>query len=140
MPRFVGQAMLGRDITVFGDGKQIRAFTHVRDMVSGIVAAMRKGKSGEVYNLGNAANRCSILELANEVREITRSKSRITFHDPKTIYGPFYEEANNKFPDDTKTISELAWQPSRSRDSAIEDTYKYFNGLPPSLQFHLWGF
>jgi len=140
LPRFIGQAIAGVDITVFGDGKQVRAFTHVKDMVAGIVCAMKNGKKGEVYNLGNPANRCSILELAEEVKRITRTRSRIVFVDPTTIYGPLYEEANNKFPDASKAIAELGWEPRYGRNQAIEDTFLYMKGLPERLLFHLRGF
>ena len=140
LPRFIGQALSGVDITVFGDGSQIRAFTHVKDMVNGILYAMRYGARGEVYNLGNPNNRCSIGELAEEVQTISRTKSKIVFVDPKSIYGPFYEEANNKFPDATKAINELGWQPSFGRHEAIRDTLSYMKGLPERLFHHLRGF
>ena len=140
LPRFIGQAMAGVDITVFGDGRQIRAFTHVKDMVAGIVCAMRNGEKGGVYNLGNPANRCSILELAEEVQRITGTKSRIVFVDPRSIYGPLYEEANNKFPDATRAIKELRWEPRYGRREAIEDTYLNMKALPERLLIHLRGF
>lgn len=140
LPRFVGQAMAGVDITVFGDGQQIRAFTHVKDMVAGIACAMRNGKRGGVYNLGNPANRCSILELAEEVKRITATGSRVVFVDPRSIYGPLYEEANNKFPDASKAIAELSWEPRYGRQQAIEDTLFYMKGLPERLLLHLRGF
>lgn len=140
LPRFIGQAMAGEDITVFGDGRQIRAFTHVKDMVTGIVCAMSRGERGGVYNLGNPANRCSILELAEDVKSITGSRSRIVFVDPRSIYGPFYEEANNKYPDASKAIAELGWEPHLGRQQAIEDTLLYMKSLPESLLLHLRGF
>lgn len=140
LPRFIGQALSGVDITVFGDGRQIRAFTHVKDMVNGIVHAMRNGCKGGVYNLGNPANRCSILDLAEEVKRLSETKSKIVFVDPKSIYGPLYEEANNKFPDATKAIAELKWEPRYGRHEAIRDTVNYMRGLPERLFLHLRGF
>ncbi len=140
LPRFIGQAMAEVDITVFGDGRQIRAFTHVKDMVAGIVSAMRKGEKGGVYNLGNPANRCSILELAGEVQRITGARSRIAFVDPRSVYGPLYEEANNKFPDASKAMAELGWSPRYGREQAIKDTFLYMKSLPERLLLHLRGF
>ena len=140
LPRFIGQALAGMDITVFGDGRQIRAFTHVKDMVNGIVHAMRYGCKGGVYNLGNPANRCSILELAEEVRKISQTTSNIVLIDPRSVYGPFYEEANNKFPDASKAMAELHWQPQFDRHEAIGDTLSYMQGLPERLILHLRGF
>jgi UDP-glucose 4-epimerase len=140
LPRFMGQAMTNRDITVFGDGQQVRAFTHVEDIVIGLVQAMRSGKKGEVYNIGNPENRCRIIELAEEVRMITESKSAIVFVDPKSIYGPLYEEANDKYPDASKAMSELGWKCLRGRKDTIEDTFRYMGALPERLLVHLCGF
>lgn len=140
LPRFIGQALAKVDITIFGDGTQIRAFTHVKDIVAGIVCAINNGKMGEAYNIGNPANRCSILQLAEEVKTITGTRSRIIFVDPKTIYGAFYEEANNKFPDASKALAELNWGPRYGRHVAVEDTFLYMKGLPERLLLHLRGF
>ena len=140
LPRFIGQALSNLDMTVFGDGRQIRAFTHVKDMADGIVRAMRIGRKGEVYNLGNPANRCSILELAEEVKSLSDTKGEIVFVDPKTVYGPLYEEANNKFPDASKAMAELNWQPRYGRHEAIVDTLNYMKNLPERLFRHIRGF
>jgi len=140
LPRFIGQALAGTDITVFGDGTQIRAFTHVRDMVEGIALAMRYGKVGEVYNLGNPKNRCTIHELATDVQRLTGTRSRIVHVDPKAIYGPLYEEANNKFPDASKAVAELGWNPCHERERAIQDTILFMTSLPERLLRHLRGF
>jgi len=140
LPRFIGQAMSNVDITVFGDGSQVRAFTHAKDMAGGMICAMKNGSKGGVYNIGNPANRCSILELAEEVKSITGSESRIVFTDPRTVYGPLYEEANNKFPDATKALAELGWKPRYGLQAAIEDTLNYMRGLPEPLLMHLRGF
>lgn len=140
LPRFIGQAMAGMDVTVFGDGKQRRAFTHVKDMVSGILCAMRNGKKGGVYNLGNQDNRCSVLELAEDVIRVTGSRSRIAFVDPKTVYGPLYEEANDKYPDATQALETLSWRPQYDRKAVIDETYRYLKGLPERLLQHVRGF
>lgn len=139
LPRFIAQAMAGADVTVFGDGAQIRAFTHVRDLVAGIVCGMRAGRDGELYNLGNPANRCAIGELAREVIAVVGSPSRIVHVDPKTVYGPLYEEANNKFPDAAKAMTELGWSPQYGRRETIAETYEYMRGLPPELLEHVSG-
>lgn len=139
LPRFIARALENQDLTVFGDGNQIRAFTNVKDIVNGIILAMHKGKTGEIYNLGNPNNRCTINELADAVIRITGSKGGKRYLDPKTIYGPLYEEANNKFPDAGKAISELGWQPIYSRDETIEQTVNYFRQLPSAVREHLSG-
>jgi UDP-glucose 4-epimerase len=125
LPRFLRQAHFGEDITVFGDGRALRAFTHVRDVVDGLVRTMDKGQRGDAYNIGNPANRISILELAESVREVVPSSSTIKFIDPKTIYGPLYEEANDKFPEASRAMNELGWRPSYSVQDTIEDAYAH---------------
>lgn len=88
LPRFIEQALDGSDLTVFGDGTQIRAFTNVTEIVEGLDRVMDMGRSGEAYNLGNPRNKISILGLANEVIDLVGNKNRIAFVDPKTIHGP----------------------------------------------------
>lgn len=140
LPRFIGQALEGLPLTVFGDGHQVRAFTHVRDMAEGLIAAMFRGRSGEVYNLGNPANRCSILELAREVVAATGSASDLQFVDPREIYGPLYAEADDKYPDIAKAEAELDWRPTSSRQQTIADTVAYMRGLSPALLAEVRGF
>jgi UDP-glucose 4-epimerase len=139
LPRFIAQAILKKPLTVFGQGKQLRAFTHVKDIAQGLILAMAGGENGEVYNLGNPQNKISIRELAEQVITISGSSSQIQFVDPKTIYGNLYAEANDKFPDAEKSIRELGWQPSYSVVRTIQDTIDYMHNLPPVLFSTLGG-
>lgn len=119
LPRFIQQAYNGLPITVFGDGSAIRAFTHVQDMARGIILGMEKGGNGEAYNIGNPANKTNILDLAQRVKRVLNSESDIVFVDPKTIYGNYYEEANDKFPDAEKAKMEIGWVPEMDIDTTI---------------------
>lgn len=122
IPRFIQQIDAGRPLTVFGDGSAIRAFTHVKDMIEGIALTMDRGRVGEAYNIGNPANKTTILDLARRVvRLMSGSMDLITFVDAKTIYGPLYEEANDKFPDAQKAATELNWVPRFGFDQIIVD-------------------
>ena len=121
-------------------GGQERAFTHVRDIAEGLVKAMVRGRRGEIYNLGNPRNCCSILELAEEVLRAVPSESRIVFVDPKTIYGPLYEEANDKFPDAEKARDECGWTPRYRRQDVIAELAEYMRGLDPELLARVCGF
>jgi UDP-glucose 4-epimerase len=123
LPRFIQQAVANQPMTVFGDGRAIRAFTNVKDMAAGILLAMECGKSGEAYNVGNPANKTTILELARMVKSVLNSSSEIVFVDPKKIYGPLYEEANDKFPDAEKAKSELGWKPLYDIAGTIADAH-----------------
>jgi nucleoside-diphosphate-sugar epimerase len=125
LPRFVTQALSGRDITVFGDGEQVRAFTHARDIIEGIYLASLYDQS-DIWNVGNPDNSVTINYLAKRVKELTNSESNIIHVDPKTIYGPLYEEAWDKIPDPTKIGSKLNWSPMNHVDDIIMDVIKYW--------------
>jgi nucleoside-diphosphate-sugar epimerase len=121
LPRFVAQARAGVPLTVYQPGSQRRAFTHVLDVVDGLVRALELGRSGEVYNLGNAANSTSILDLAREVIALVGSTSPIEIVDPKTLHGPAFREAPDKLPNADKARRELGWIPTRDRATTIRD-------------------
>lgn len=121
LPRFVEQALAGAPLTVYTPGTQRRAFTHVADIVEGIIAVLERGRPGEAYNLGNAANECSILELADEVRAMAGGRSEIVIVDPATLHGPAFREAPDKIPDATKARAELGWVPAWDRRAIIAD-------------------
>ncbi len=125
LPRFIKQALAGEPLTVYGDGSMIRAFTHVTDMVEGIVKSARLGRNGEPYNIGNPANKTSILDLAHRVVAISGSQSRVELVDPKKLFGPLFEEANDKYPDADKAHKELGWTPLYDIDTVIRDTLAY---------------
>ncbi len=133
LPRFISLAMRDKPLTIFCDGKQIRAFTHVKDMADGIFKAMEIGTSGEAYNLGNPHNKTNIIDLANKVLEKIDTKSEIVFVDPKTIYGPLYEEANDKYPDADRAMDGLKWNPTRGIDDTIKETYEYMKNVKPEV-------
>jgi UDP-glucose 4-epimerase len=120
LPRFVEQALAGEPLTVYGDGTALRAFTHVYDIVDGIIRAGQSSQaSGRVFNLGNNANACSILELAQEVAEVFGAD--IEFVDPKTLHGPGFAEAPDKTPSTAEAYSRLNWSPGLDRADVITD-------------------
>lgn len=127
IPRFMRQALRGEPLTVYGDGTAVRAFTHVEDIADGILRAMLKGKSGEVYNLGNEANRTTIGDLAQRVWDHIRptESPRIELVDPKTLHGPDFEEAPDKVPDSARARVMLDWTPKHDLDRVIRDAAAY---------------
>lgn len=125
LPRFITQALAGEPITVYNDGKMVRAFTHVKDIVEGIILAMERGANGEVYNLGNPSNKTSIFELAKRVIHLTESTSKISHVDPKILFGPLFEEANDKYPDADRAVHDLQWHPAYGIDEIILDSCEY---------------
>jgi len=125
LPRFIKQALAGEPLTVYGEGKSVRAFTHVRDIVDGIMRTMALGKPGEAYNIGNPANKTTILALAQKVVLVTGSSSKVDFVDPKTLWGPLFEEANDKYPDADRAMTELGWHPQYELDAIVRETVEY---------------
>ena len=129
LPRFIGQAILGEPLTVFGDGSQVRAFTDARDVAAGMIFCGQHGKIGRAYNVGNPASRTSIRELAEKVVEVTGSASEICHVDPKELYGENYAGAPDKFPDSGALI-DLGWRPLFGLLDTIRDTCDAMRGLP----------
>lgn len=128
LPKFIKCAIKNEDIPIFGNGTQCRSFTNVKDIVDGMLILSEKAKIGEVYNLGNIKNKCTINELADCVIKVTNSKSKKIHIDPKTIYGDLYEEANDKF-SYANVAKELGWSPKFNLIETVEQTYKYIQGI-----------
>ncbi len=133
LPRFIALAMSNLPLTVFGDGRQLRAFTHVRDIAEGLVAAMEHGATATCYNLGNPSNRTSIDALADLVIEVTGSGSQKVYIDPKTIYGPLYAEASDKYPNADLAFRELEWRPRFRIPDIVKQTLQYMRQLPADV-------
>lgn len=125
LPRFVQQALAGRPLTLYLPGSQRRSLTHVEDVVDGLIAAYRVGIAGEVYNLGNPDNACTIRQLAGEVLAAV-GPGLIEMVDPVTIHGPSFREAPDKLPNADKAWHALGWIPKHDRASIIADTVAYW--------------
>lgn len=118
LPAFMKQALLGEDLTAFGDGTQTRSFCYVDDLVEGIVRLLRSNYN-EPVNIGNP-DEITILQFAKEIIELTGSKSKIAFtplpeDDPKV-----------RQPDITKAKEILGWQPKVPRVEGLKRTVGYF--------------
>lgn len=134
LPRFITQALRGEPLSVYQPGTQRRAFTHVQDISEGILAVSQKGEAGQVYNLGNPANTCSISQLADEVIDAVGYGTR-TLIDPVSLWGPEFREAPDKLPDPTKAEAELGWRPTRGRAQVIEDAVRFMR-QPGALELY----
>lgn len=111
VPRFIRKALNNEPITVYGDGKMIRTFTHINDFVDAIAAITESDISGEVFNVGNPKNTMSILDLAKHIKKATGSKCEIKMVDPKKLFGKDFEEAWDKIPDISKLDEKIGWRP-----------------------------
>jgi UDP-glucose 4-epimerase len=121
LPRFVHQALLGDDLTVYGNGTQTRCFAHVHDTVQAIVLLLDHDEAiGRVFNVGSSVE-TAIIELARRVIERTGSKSKIQLVPYEEAYDEGFEELGRRKPD-TSALTELTgWTPTRTIDDAIDD-------------------
>ena len=120
---FIVQALLGRDITVFGEGSQTRSFCYVDDLIDGLVRLMNTADhvTGPV-NLGNP-NEFTILQLASMVIELTGSRSRIV-HRPRP-----QDDPRQRNPDISKANHVLGWKPQTALADGLMRTIEYFEAL-----------
>lgn len=121
LPTFIGQALRGEPLSIFGDGSQTRSFCYVDDLIEGIYRLML---SDEIYpvNIGNP-DEITIKQFAEEVLSLTGSESKISYHplpedDPKV-----------RQPDISKAKQILGWEPKVSRTEGIKRTLEYFKRL-----------
>ena len=126
VPTFVRQALAGAPITVYGDGKQSRCFTHVSDVVRALIALMEKPEAyGSVYNVGSSSE-ITIHELAKHVREITGSKSEIVFVPYEKAYEQGFEDMPRRVPDTTKIKQLIGWEPTISLPQILKDVEEHY--------------
>jgi len=133
VPRFVKQALHDEPITVYGDGHQTRCFTHVSDAVRAMIGLMDADHTvGEVYNLGSEKE-TTILELAERVKQLTESKSPITFVPYTEAYGDNFEDMPRRVPSLEKIHAAIGWEPKIELDEILQSVIEYERSLEPQL-------
>jgi len=118
VPNFINQALTNKPITVYGSGKQTRSFCYISDLIAGIYKLMKSGINDPV-NLGNPEEH-TILEFAEIIRGLTKSKSKIIFKELPV------DDPHIRCPDISKAKSELGWVPVTSLEKGIKETIGYF--------------
>jgi dTDP-glucose 4,6-dehydratase len=122
LPAFIGQALRGEDLTVFGDGSQTRSFCYVDDLVEGIYRLLKSDYAGPV-NVGNPVE-ITIKEFAEEIIKLTGTSQKIVYKDlPK-------DDPKQRQPDITLARKLLGWEPKVDRAEGLRITYEYFKTLP----------
>lgn len=122
LPAFIGQALRGEDLTVFGDGSQTRSFCFVDDLVEGIYRLLMSDYDMPV-NIGNPSE-ITLKEFAEEVIKLTGTTQKI-------VYKPLpVDDPKQRQPDITKAKQILGWEPKVSRAEGLKITYDYFKNLP----------
>lgn len=126
IPNFVRQALAGQPITVFGDGTQSRAFTHVLDVVGALLKLVREPRAiGQVINIGTSRE-ISILALAERVRELTGSQSPISLVPYEQAYESGFEDMPRRLPDLTKIREMIEYEPRHSLDDILNQVIASF--------------
>lgn len=122
LPAFIGQALRGEDLTVFGDGSQTRSFCYVDDLVEGIYRLLLSDYHLPV-NIGNPSE-ITLKQFADEVITLTGTKQKI-------VYRPLpVDDPKQRRPDITKAKQILGWEPKVERKEGLKATYEYFKSLP----------
>src|SRR5215813_13957748 len=122
LPAFIGQALRGEDLTVFGNGSQTRSFCYVDDLVEGIYRLLLSDYHLPV-NIGNPSE-ITLKQFAEEVIALTGTKQKI-------VYKPLpVDDPKQRRPDITKAKKLLGWEPKVDRKQGLKITYEYFKSLP----------
>jgi len=118
VPNFINQALKNKPITVYGDGKQTRSFCYIADLIEGIYKLMMSNIN-EPVNIGNPEEH-TILEFAELIKELTKSKSKIVFKPLPT------DDPHVRCPDIAKAKKELKWKPRVSLEEGLRKTIEWF--------------
>jgi dTDP-glucose 4,6-dehydratase len=121
LPAFIGQAIRGEDLTVFGDGSQTRSFCYVDDLVEGIYRLLLSDHAQPV-NVGNP-DEITILDFAKEIIQLTGTDQKIIFKELPT------DDPKQRQPDITLAREILKWEPQVHRSEGLRITYDYFKSL-----------
>ena len=121
LPAFIGQALRGEDLTVFGDGSQTRSFCYVDDLVEGIFRLLKSDYEQPV-NIGNPSE-ISIAQFAEEIIELTGTEQKVIYKDLPV------DDPKQRRPDITLASKLLGWEPKVSRQEGLKITYEYFKSL-----------
>jgi dTDP-glucose 4,6-dehydratase len=118
LPNFMGQALRGEPLTVYGDGSQTRSFCYVNDLVEGIYRLL-EADFHEPVNLGNP-DEVTILQFADEIRKLAGSRNELVFKPLPQ------DDPRLRKPDITRAIKLLGWEPKIDRHEGLRRTMEYF--------------
>ena len=126
-PRFIQQALAGKPITVYGDGYQTRCFACVCDVTDALIKLMSHPKAvGNIFNLGSEEE-ISIKELAQKVKRMTGSNSKIVFIPYDKAYGRDFDDMAHRRPDLSKIKKLINYQPRVNLEQSLLKIIKYYS-------------
>ena len=127
IPRFVGSALEGEPLEIYGDGMQTRCFCHVHDAIRALKGLMEAPISGEIFNVGST-EQLSILELAKRVIAATQSESAFEFVPYEKVYDGGIEDMLHRIPSIEKIAAAIDWRPTRDLDVILNDVIRHTLG------------
>ncbi len=128
IPTFVKQALAGRPLTVYGDGKQTRCFGYVGDVIGALMKLMAHDNAvGQVFNIGSSEE-VSIREVAERVKELTKSDSEIVFVPYAEAYEEGFEDMPRRVPDTTKVNALVGFKPEIKLDGILQKVIAHYSG------------
>lgn len=122
LPAFIGQALRGEDLTIFGDGSQTRSFCYVDDLIEGIYRLLMSDYAQPV-NIGNP-DEITIKQFCEEIIKLTGTTQKIVYKELPQ------DDPKQRRPDITKARTILGWEPKVGRAEGLKITYEYFKSLP----------
>ena len=133
IPNFVDRAIAGAPMEIHGDGSQTRSFCHVSDTIRAVHGLMEeRAISGDIFNVG-ATERISIIELADKVKEMTRSDSEYVFVPYSDVYGLGIEDTLHREPAIEKIGAAIGWRPSLDLDRILGDVIDWARRAPAEV-------
>lgn len=133
IPRFIERALSGQPIEIYGDGTQTRCFCHVTDAIQALKGLMDDAPtSGEIFNVGST-NSIRITDLAERVKEMTRSDSDIVYLPYEEVYGQGIEDMLHRIPAIEKIRDRIGWEPTLDLDLILADVIKHRRTTPVEL-------
>jgi UDP-glucose 4-epimerase len=125
IPRFVEWALSDKPIQVYGDGKQVRTFTHVKDSIRALRGLMREPKAeGQTVNIGSS-DPITIMDLALRIKEMTGSRSPVVLVPYEQAYGKGFEDIRNRVPDLARIGQLIGYRPERTLEAILQDTIEF---------------
>ncbi len=127
IPRFVGQALRGEDVTIFGTGRQRRCFLHVADAIRAFLLLIQNEQAfGSVLNVGSSSE-ISIEDLAKKIIAMTGSRSRLVYIPYEKAYGEDFEDMERRVPSTERLGRLIGWTPTVDLDTILQSVVAAFS-------------
>jgi UDP-glucose 4-epimerase len=134
IPSFVTRALAGSPIEIHGDGVQTRCFCHVSDTIRALEVLMDEpATSGEIYNIGST-NRIRIIDLAERIKELVDSKSKLVHIPYDKVYDQGIEDMLHRIPSIEKIGAAVGWAPAHDLETILSDVIRYARTAPVALE------